>query len=281
MELTPGLYADLPAADYHAAHDWLSASGAKKLVPPSCPAKFKAALEFGEERKPHFDLGTAAHTRILGKGEAIVVVDADDWRGKDAREARDLAYMEGKTPILARDNAVIDGMAASLEAHPIAPLLMRDGDSEVSAFWIDDATGVQCRARFDYLPKPQEGRRLVIPDLKTAVSSEPMEFARAAGRFHYAMQDQWYSSAVRALGLDPDPAFLFVVIEKDAPYIVTVCQLSDDDKRLGRALNDRARRIFRECTEADEWPTYHSGIADIQLPPWHHNAYEDFLKETA
>lgn len=269
----PGIY-DMPAADYHAQHDWLSVSGAKKLLKPSCPAKFKAQQGL-EEHKPHFDLGKAAHTRVLGDGEEVVVVDAVDWRSKDAREQRDAAYAEGKVPILAAEDIVIDAMAASLKAHDTAPYLFATGKAEQSAFWVDAETGVQCRARFDWLPDVAEGRRLIIPDLKTAASAEPEEFGRSAARFHYAMQDDHYTEAARALGLDPDPAFLFVVIEKEPPYIVTVGQLTEEDKRLGRRLNDHARRVFRECTESDHWPAYSTGITDISLPSWHHYQYEE------
>jgi hypothetical protein len=275
MKITkPGVY-DMPSADYHSQHDWLSVSGAKKLLKPSCPAKFKAAQGV-EEHKPHFDLGKAAHTRVLGDGDEVVVVDALDWRSKDAREQRDAAHAVGQVPILIADNAVIDAMAASLEAHPIAPLLFAAGKAEVSLFWTDADTGVQCRSRVDWLPTAVKGKRLIVPDLKTAVSSEPGEFSRAAARYLYAMQDSGYSQGIQALGIDPDPAFLFVVIEKEAPYLVTVCQLSADDKRLGAALNDKARRIYRECVETDTWPGYSDGIADISLPPWHFNDYEEY-----
>lgn len=274
--IEPGLHADMPDAEYHAQHDYLSVSGAKKLLPPSCPAKFKAqqGLEF---HKQTFDLGKAAHAKVLGKGADVVVVDALDWRSKDAREQRDAAYAEGKTPLLVAEAAQVDAMAASLAAHPFAGILFGDGEPEVSAFWTDAATGVQCRARFDWLPQKVDGKRLIVPDLKTALSAEPTEFARSAARFHYAMQDQWYCDAITALGIDEDPAFLFVVIEKEPPWIVTVGQLTEDDKKLGRALNDKARRIYAECLAADEWPTYSSEVADFALPSYHHYAYEEFL----
>lgn len=271
----PGLYDGLKAEDYHRHHDWLSVSGAKKLLKPSCPAKFKASQGV-EEHKPHFDLGKAAHTRVLGDGEEVVVVDAPDWRGKDAREQRDAAYAAGKVPILAADNEVIDAMAASLAAHDIAPLLFAKGKAEQSAFWVDPDSGVQLRARFDWLPDVVDGKRLIIPDLKTAVSSEPDEFARAAARFHYAMQDAHYSEAATALGLDPDPAFLFVVIEKEAPHVVTVGQLTEADKILGHRMNHAARTVYHQCLATDAWPGYVTGIADISLPVWHHNTYEEY-----
>lgn len=274
MVTEPGLY-DMPADQYHAHHDWLSVSGAKKLIPPSCPAKFKAALGV-EDHKPHFDLGKAAHTRVLGVGEEVVIVEAAEWRSKDAREQRDAAYAAGKVPILAADNAAIDDMAAALAAHPIAPLLFATGKAEQSAFWIDDETGVQCRARFDWLPEKQEGRRLIIPDLKTAASAEPGEFSRNAARFHYVMQDRHYRDAAVALDLGRDPAFLFVVIEKEAPYCVTVGQFDDPaDQQLGDDLNRVARKTFRQCMETDTWPSYTDGIASLSLPAWHHYAYEE------
>lgn len=267
-----GIY-DMTAEDYHDQHDWLSVSGAKRLLKPSCPAKFKAGVQV---HKPHFDLGKAAHTRVLGDGEEVVVVDALDWRSKEAREARDAAYAEGKVPILVADNLVIDAMAASLEAHPVAPLLFATGKAEQSIFWTDEQTGVQCRARLDWLPEKQNGRRIIIPDLKTAVSAEPGEFSRAAARFHYAMQDDQYREAVRAAGLDPDPAFVFVVIEKEPPYVVTVGQLDDDSQKLGADLNNKARRIYAACLATDTWPGYADGVASLSLPIWHFNEYEEY-----
>jgi hypothetical protein len=273
----PGVYPDLDAADYHRQHDWLSVSGAKKLLKPSCPAKFKAAMDGAtDEHKPHFDLGKAAHTRVLGDGETVVVVDALDWRSKDAREQGDAAYAEGKVPILVADNAVIDAMAASLEAHPIAPLLFATGKAEQSIFWTDPDTGVKCRSRLDWLPDKQEGKRLIIPDLKTAVSSEPGEFSRAAARFHYAMQDDQYREAVRAVGIDEDPAFVFAVIEKEPPYVVTVGQLDRDAQQLGRDLNNKARRIYAACLATDTWPGYTDEVAPLSLPIWHFNDFEEY-----
>lgn len=275
--ITHGIHADMDVATYHGAHDWLSASGIKKLVPPSTPAHFKAAIGV-EEHKPAFDFGKAAHARVLGEGDDITVVEADNWTTKAARDARDAAYEAGRVPILARDNAVIDAMAASLEAHPVAPLLFATGKPEVSAFWTDPETGVKCRARFDWLPEPVEGRRLIVPDLKTAACAAPSEFSKAAARFGYYIQQEHYRDALIRLDVDPDPAFLFVVIEKEPPYLVTVAQFArSEDVRLARAAVDRARRLYAECLATDTWPGYGDGIADLALPNWLHYDLEEFI----
>lgn len=277
MKITePGVYPDLPADDYRAQTDWLSVSGAKKLLRPSCPAKFKAALEAGDEHKPQFDLGKAVHTRVLGDGEALAVVDAENWRSSDARLARDEAYACGRVPLLAAEAEQVEAMAAAVAAHPIAAALFAAGQPEVSLFWVDDATGVKCKARLDWLPEPAEGRRLLVPDLKTAVSAEPGEFARNAARFGYVSQQDWYSDGIRACGLDRDPAFLFVIVETTAPHVVTVGQFArDDDTKLAAAMNDKARRIYADCIQTDQWPGYADGIADLELPNWFHYQMED------
>jgi hypothetical protein len=270
----PGLYPDLPDADYRAQHEWLSVSGAKKLLPPSCPAKYKASIGV-EEHRPQFDVGKAFHTAVLSDGPEVVVVEADSWRSAPARAARDAAYAGGMVPLLEAEAEVVNAMAAAVKAHDVAPLLFQGGAAEVSAFWVDEATGVQCKARFDYLPEKQDGRRLIIPDLKSAVSSDPDEFARAAARFGYVLQQSWYSDAIRALGIDDDPAFVFVVVEKDEPHVVSVGQFADDDQlKLAAAANDKARRIYRECTATDTWPG-RPGVTQLRLPAWSLYALEE------
>ncbi len=167
-------------------------------------------------------------------------------------------------------------MAAAVNAHPIAAALFANGTPEVSLFWVDAATGVKCKARLDWLPHPQPGRRLIVPDIKSAASAEPGEFSRNAARFGYVSQHVWYSDGIRACGIDPDPAFLFCVVEKEPPHVVTVGQFADDaDLKLAAAMNDKARRVFKECTTTDQWPGYVDGIADLTLPNWFHYQMED------
>lgn len=269
MKITkPGLYPDLDEAVYRSQTDWLSVSGAKKLLPPSCPAKFKASLGV-EEHKPQFDVGKAFHAKVLGDGAEVVVVAADSWRSTAARDARDAAYEAGSVPLLTAEAEVVEAMAAAVKAHDTAPLLFAGGAAEVSAFWVDEATGVQCKARFDYLPDKQPDRRLIVPDLKSAVSVDPREFARAAARFSYVAQDLWYCDALRTLGIDDDPAFVFVAVEKEAPYLVHVMQFAGEEERsLVAAANEKARRLYRDCAAADHWPGY-PGVTQLSLPTWH------------
>lgn len=281
----PGVYYDLAEDDYHAQTEWLSWSRMKHLIPPSTPAHFQTALAAPEERKRHFDLGKIVHRLVLGRGaeyEIVLALDrskqpyeATSYDTVSARTHRDMIYAEGKIPILAHEFEAASAMAASVKAHPLGAALLTDGRPEASLFWVDPATGVKCRARIDWLPNPSAGR-MVVPDLKTAESAAPTEFSKVAAKLGYYGQDCHYSDGIAALGLASRPAFLFVVVEKAAPHLVSVGRFSEpDDRHLARAVVDHCRRLYATCTTDNRWPGYGDQIADLTLPTWLHYALED------
>ena len=264
----PGVY-DLPVEAYHADPvdgGSLSCTSARRLIPPSCPAKYRWHTDHaGEDHAPHFDMGSAAHKLVLGAGAEIVVVDADSWRTTAAREQRDAAYAAGRTPLLAADMTVVEAMADALRAHPIAGrmFLPGKGKPEQTLIWRDQRTGIMCRALVDWLPN----RGRVWPDYKTAVSAWPEDFRRPADVYGYAQQAAWYLAGVRALGLGGDDApFVFVVQEKEAPYLVSVIELDSESLRIGAQRNRQALSIFQWCTETGHWPGYSDDVALVSLP---------------
>lgn len=260
----PGIYADVDEAVYHADKASLSVSGAKKLLPPSCPAIFKHHLDHGQPPRREFDFGHAAHAKVLGVGAPVEVIDAVDWRTKAAKEAADLARAGGKVPLLRHEAAQVDGMAAALLEHPIASaLLAADGGvAEQSLYWRDEQHGVLRRARLDWLA----GR--VIADYKTCQSAEPAAVSKAMASYGYHQQADWYREGVTQLGLAEDPLFVLIFQEKTAPYVVTVVEPDAEALRIGRARNERALRIYAECVATDTWPGYAGDIELISLPKW-------------
>ena len=273
----PGVYPDLPEADYHAQQHALSASGARRLLPPSCPALFDYWRREGQGPKAAFDLGHAAHRVVLGVGLDVHVIDAEDWRGKAARQERDEAYAAGEVPLLIADWQRVHAMAEALIAHPYAGVLLdpEHGRPEQSLFWTDEGTGVMRRARLDWLPDPHSGRAILV-DYKTAKSAEPDRFGRALWDYGYVQQAPWYLDGAIALDLvGPDAAFVFVVQEHDPPYLVTVCEPDERAMRVGRLRNRQAIETYAECTAVGEWPGYTSDVVAISLPPWIERQYEE------
>ena len=275
----PGLYPDLDEAVYH--HDpALSASGAKRLLPPNCPALFKHDRDNGgRPNKRAFDLGHAAHAAVLGVGLEVVVVHkttrdkqsvpAEDYATKSAQEHRDAIYAEGKCPILAKEKSAVDAMALEIRRHPIASKLLDPdhGRPEVSVFWHDDKRGIDRRARFDWLTD-SDGGRIVVPDYKTTNSAEPHAFARSIFSFGYDIQAVFYTDAIRAAELAEDVEFLFIAQETTPPYLITVHELDFASLLLGRARVDAACDVFRECTRTGIWSGYSDGVELVAPPAW-------------
>lgn len=284
MITEPGVY-DLPDAVYHAdpvPGGSLSVSGARLLLPPSCPARYDYTRAHPEERapKPEFDLGHAAHLAVLGAGPELVVVEAADWRTKAAREARADAHAAGRVPLLPHQHEQVTAMAAALRCHPIAgelldPMRM---DAEVSIFWHDPRFGVMRRARLDAVSRPDEHGAAVIVDYKSSRAADLQSISKALHNYGYAMQADWYRAGAIALGM-VDPAwarFLFVFQEVEPPYLVTVVEPDETALRIGGERNRRAIEIYRDCTESGVWPGYTPAdeIPLVSLPRWVEREHE-------
>lgn len=248
----------------------LSNSGARLLLPPHSPAEYDHVRRHGQRDTVAFQIGRAAHKQLLGVGQDIVEIDANDWRTKAAKDQRDEAIAAGKIPLLSKDFRHVGQMTSVLFRHRVAKAL-RDmpGKVEQSLFWQDAETGVWLRARIDFLPEQQPGKRSLLWDYKTAESAHPLKFTRSAANFDYFRQAAWYLDGAKALGLAGDDArFLFVVQEKEPPYLVSVIELDEDALEQGRRLNREAIRIYAECQQKNEWPGYGEDVHLVSLPAY-------------
>lgn len=278
-DVIPGVY-DISDEMYHSdpvPGGSLSSSGARKLLPPSCPAIFRYYATRPSPPRREFDFGHAAHKLVLGKGPDLAVVDAKDWRTKAAKEARDAAYAEGKVPILASEYRRAEAMARAVREHPIASAILDPeiGDPEQTLIWQDSQTGIWRRARLDWLPNGQSGR-FIVADYKTTVSANPDAIRKSVYSYGYHAQEDWYLDGVESLGLAEDPAMVFIFQEKTPPYLITVIQIDPAARRAGRRMNRLAIDIYRQCRETGVWPGYTDDIPLISLPSWA-DLYEESL----
>jgi hypothetical protein len=260
-----GAFGDLPDEVYHSDRGSLSFSGAKLLLPPSCPAKFREHMDNPPPPKPQYTFGHAAHRLVLGKGAEILEVDAPDWRGKEAQEARAKAC-NGIAPMLTHELETARQMEQAVRAHPIAGRLFAQGDAEMSLYTTDPLTGIRLRGRTDWLTTV-DGQYFVV-DFKTSDTAEPEAFARKGAGYLYHGQHAWYEDLVKAVGLSDSPRFVDVVCEKTPPYVVTVVEFDAESVAEGRRLNRRAIDIYAECIRTDTWPDYGPGIHSISVPIW-------------
>lgn len=269
----PGVY-DITAAQYHAdpvPGGSLSASGARKLLPPNCPALFHYELTHRPTPTDDMTFGSAVHKLILGAGAAIREVEADSWRTNAAKAAKKAAHETGLIPLLTDDYADAKVVADSVRKHPLAAKLLTpvSGLPERTLVWRDEETGVWCRAMLDWLPTA--GR--IAVDVKTCASASPDKISRAVHDYGYHIQAAHYLDGMRALGLHDNPAMAFVFVEKNPPHLVNVAQLNHLALEAGAHYARQARLIYAECKAKGEWPGYGHDIELIELPPWAQNTY--------
>jgi hypothetical protein len=264
LETVTGVY-DIPPEVYHADRRFLSQSGAKLLLPPSCPAKFAWWNEHPRPPKQEFDLGHAAHRLALGAGAELVTVPEHNWRTKRAQEAAALARDDGKIPMLLPEMAQVTEMVNALHRQ-VPGLFGPSGYAEQTLIWQDSWTGVWCKAMLDWSRAMDTGGR-VVADYKTCNDASDEAVGKAIARWGYHLQAAWYLDGVGAVGGGGRIAFVFQ--EKTEPYAVNVVDLDEEALAIGRARARRAREIYRDCVESGQWPGYHKGaITRISLPRW-------------
>lgn len=270
-----GLVFDLDERAYH-SHQALSSTEARILLRPGGPARYRWAKDHpplvGPSKK--FDVGTLVHTKVLGSGPGVAVIP-DEVLGSNgsASTAAAKAFIaearaEGLVPMKAAEFEPVDRMSEAVLAHPTArALAQQPGRSEVSVFATDPDTGVETRARFDFLPE-LELPRPVAWDLKTtAGDATPDEFGFAAAKYRYDAQQEWYRHTLNHSGVDGNmPQFVFVAVEKEAPHLVAVIQLPEVLVQRGRLNAAKARALYAECSASNRWPGHPDGVQFADVP---------------
>jgi len=147
----------LPAEEYHADKKCPTPSLSKGtlhtlLTQTPAHARLHHPRLGGKKKEPDakLDYGSAAHTMLMEGGEGIVIIAADDWRTKAAKEARDAARAANKFPILEHQHekvATMAGVARKFIRDSILGNLMEESRFEQSLYWQD--SGIWCRARTD------------------------------------------------------------------------------------------------------------------------------------
>jgi hypothetical protein len=169
--------------------------------------------------------------------------------------------------MLTKDYEKALAMVEVVRRHPLAGPLFLEGKPEQSLFWTDPESGVQMRARLDWLGEKRDSRLLIV-DYKTARAVDLASIEKAIYEYKYHMQRVQYVDGAIALDLgDEDTEMVFVFQSKTPPYLVHPIQLEMNAIRLGRARIRRALQIYLKCLESGYWPGYDE-TSYAALPPW-------------
>ena len=270
----------MPEREYH-AHPSLSSTQARQLL--ESPSHYKWALDHPRPDTQAFDVGTAAHTKILGVGAGIIAYPAEHLTpsGNVSTKPATASWADeqranGLTPVTPDSVAAVDAMAESVLAHPAARrLLEQPGHPEASIFATDPDTGIDVRCRFDYLSDPGIGPWTAV-DVKTAGDrgASAHEFTKSVAKWGYDVQQGHYQDTAR-FDLGVEPSFYYVVVEKTAPYRVAVHQLTDPWEQMGKAKARIARERLAEARATGDWWGYPEEVTYLDAPTWLEYDYED------
>lgn len=259
----------MPAADYHAMPQ-LSCSLAKILIAQSPLHAWTASPvlnpNYRPEEKEAFDIGSAAHALLLEGEDRMVVVEADDWRTKAAKEGRDAARAAGKHPILARKYQDVQRMRdaavlAIAKCSDLSGITLADGRVEHVVTWTE--RGVECRARIDFLANGE----LVILDYKSTTDATPRAFSKQIARMGYHYQDEFYSRGVKAV-YGRRPKFVFLAQETTAPYACSFHGCAPSLLAIAEQDVDYAVKVWGECLKSGTWPAHSNRIHWAEATPW-------------
>lgn len=271
MSLAPVVDPRLSDAEHRRAVA-LSATSAKWIL--RSPAHYRYYIDHPREMAA-FDVGHAAHAKILGVGAEVVTVPEDlcakngAWSTAAAKDFIEKAKAEGKTVLKPDDIAAVDGMAEAVLAHPVASKLLGiAGDAEVSLSADDPETGVRLKARLDWLPHPVAGLRTIPVDLKTTGNASYDEFMRSIAKYGYHIQGAMCRRLIELTRGDETAPFTLIAVETEPPYAVAVHDIPGDFAELGARQLRRAIDRYAECLATDTWPAYPPVIHHAITPAW-------------
>ena len=245
-------------AQYH-AEDAISSSDVK-MVHSKSLAHWKAKVY---KSSTVFDIGTCVHSMVLEDGKGMVR-GPENRRGKAWTELYEDAQESGDTLLTAGDYDLARNVADSVLFHPAGQRMAGDTTvNEASFFATDPTTGLKIKCRPDsYWAKG------VIYDLKTCQDASPKGVSKDIISYNYAIQAAFYLHTMVCAGY-PAEQFVFVNVEKSAPYAISTNILSPEYLAWGKKKMHETLDKIALANEAQRWDTGWSDTTNVVvLPRW-------------
>ena len=259
-----------PEFDYRRA-EGVNQSSLKKIL--ESPAHYQAALKFRLIPTPAMEMGTALHALSLDGEKAFdatYIKKPEDVK-LNTKEGKEWKASVGRKKVLTtggKDDPwnSVQGMAKSLRRLEWFNPDQKDyiKHNEVSIYW--EEAGVHCKARLDRV-LIEEG---IVLDLKTTDSVEPELFTKKVVSLGYDFQAAYYARAAEIAYGKPFK-FIFVAVERKAPYTVDLFEVAPDMMAEGMYKVEKALESYSNCTESGEWPNREPVIRQLDYPGWYNH----------
>ena len=292
-----GMHFDVPAETYYVRRLDEASNSGLTIIDERCPAAYKWWVDHpdaDEEETAALTFGKAFDCAVLEPekfGDLYAVMPADAprdlrrFRNANRPSADTLRSIEwwdafeaanaGRTFLTHNTYQQALAMAASLRAYEmtfnadgreitvLAGELFDACQKQVTLSWIDEETGVLCKARLDLL----EPDIAFAGDLKSARDASRAGFSRAINAHRYHVQAVGYADGCRACGL-PLKSFAFFPVEKDPPYVPASWHVDAPSEERGWAIRQRSLRKLAECLRTGRWPGHTRTVESIAIPAY-------------
>jgi hypothetical protein len=159
------------------------------------------------------------------------------------------------------------GADKSLREHPTSRVMLNRGCNELSIVWIDEETGLTCKARLD------DYYESVASDLKSCSKIEWIH--RDIYKLKYNIQFGHYTNGLLACGLSVN-YFACVAVQTSDTFPVRCGYLNPDKLIEAQHEAKRLLGLIKESRERDYWPNF---APPPHIYSWDQMTASDLLEE--
>ena len=226
-----------------------------------------------EERKSHFDFGSAVHELSLtGEAPSVAVIPGEVLSRTGTRAGNIWkAWMEahdGKLMVTQDEWNRVEDCANAIERHPIAGALVNTAGPVEQSFFSDDTDlELSLRCRPDKLILTNDGATVI--DLKTTSgSTTASQFVRAIANYGYHYQEHFYRRVLRMNGLDVR-RFIFIAVAVNPPHTVDCYELDEEFQKLAAINVENGLMDLAERIRSKDWQARSAnGVVQLAPPNW-------------
>lgn len=133
------------------------------------------------------------------------------------------------------------------------------GETEVSFFWKDEKTGMDCRCRVDKLI--EHNGKIICVDVKTCQDASNLWFYRHCMKMGYFGGAYFYSSGLQAV-TGKQVVYVFLAIEKTSLIGASYTPGDEVLTEAGHMVRGAMAGI-KDCEKSGRWPAYSEKVEEL------------------
>jgi exodeoxyribonuclease VIII len=182
-------------------------------------------------------------------------------RGKEWEKFSAQCKADGRDILTQDQFADCQAISQAALSNERAAKYLRGGKAELTVLWTDKATGIECKARIDFLAEDAGA----ITDLKTSKDVSEEGFTRTSWNFGYHTQAAFYCDGYEAATGRRLP-YVIVAVQSSEPHDVVPYHVGPQMLAMGKDTYRGHLETLVWCRAQGRWPG-HARDGELQLRP--------------